>query len=249
MGLIVDAMPELGITRVSRWICNCYVLCNTDGGVVVVDAGLPGVADDLASILERQPGHVQAIVATHGHSDHVGGAAKLAERHQAPIYLPARTLSYLDGTRPRTPALPDIARIWPTLVSQPLDPMGVVGFVTGSRVAGFGTPAGMRWTGPPPAGALTDGQKLPGAPDWTVVPAPGHTDDSIAFWNPDTRTLLSGDAVLTARGRAWHTPEVVDTADANHTRARLERLEVAHLLPGHGHPVHADTTVWQHQRR
>ena len=212
MALVVDAMPDLGVTRVSRWIFNCYVIDNGDGGAVVVDAGLPTVANDLAPILERLSGRLQAIVATHGHSDHLGGAPELAQRYGAPIYLPATTLTYLDGTRPRTPPLGDTARIWPTLIDQRLgDPKAVVGLVTGTRVAGFGTAAGMRWTGPPPVGGLTDGQRLPGACAWTVVPAPGHTDDAIAFWNPDTRTLLSGDAVLSAGGRAWHTPETVDT--------------------------------------
>src|SRR3954463_5583291 len=74
VALVVDAMPELGITRVSRWTCNCYVLHNGDGdGAVVVDAGLPAVADDLAPVLKRLEGQVQSIVATHGHSDHVAG--------------------------------------------------------------------------------------------------------------------------------------------------------------------------------
>jgi len=241
-------MPELGITRVSRWIFNCYVIHSGGGDAVVVDAGLPTAADDLRPILEGLPGRVLAIVATHGHSDHAGGVAELAKRHNCPVYLPAVTLTYLKGTRPRTPTLLDTARIWPTLVSQPLDVGGVLGLVKGSRLAGFGTSGGMRWTGPPPAGGLVDGQQLPGVSAWSVVDAPGHTDDSIAFWNKTTRTLLSGDAVLSTRGRAWHTPEIVDTAAANRTRSRLEQLPVAHLLPGHGRPVHADTTVWQHQR-
>jgi glyoxylase-like metal-dependent hydrolase (beta-lactamase superfamily II) len=163
--------------------------------------------------------------------------------------LPATTLNYLDGVKPRTPTPVEIVRIWPTLFDQPLDRVGVAGSISGAWVAGYGTPAGMRWTGPPPGGGLTDGQPLPGAPDWTVINASGHTDDSIALWNATTRTLLSGDAVLTARGKAWHTPEIVDAVSAAATRARLEELPVAHLLPGHGRPVHAAETVWPQQRR
>jgi glyoxylase-like metal-dependent hydrolase (beta-lactamase superfamily II) len=90
---------------------------------------------------------------------------------------------------------------------------------------------------------------LPGAPEWQILATPGHTDDSVSLWNPAARTLLSGDAVLTARGRVWHTPETVDPAAAQRTRERLEKLPVAHLLPGHGRAVHADTTVWERQRR
>jgi glyoxylase-like metal-dependent hydrolase (beta-lactamase superfamily II) len=248
MGLVIDEVSDLGITRVSRWIFNCYVLYGRDG-VVVVDAGLPRVASDLAPVLSRLGGNVHAVVATHGHSDHVAGAAELATRYRAPIWLPAKTLTYLDGPQPRTPTLARAARIWPTLIDQPFDRVGAAGLVSGARMAGYGTPAGMRWTGPPPGGGLADGQALPGAPDWTVIDADGHTDDSIALWNPTTRTLLSGDAVLTVSGKAWHTPEIVDAVSAAATRERLEQLPVGHLLPGHGRPVHASETVWPQQRR
>jgi glyoxylase-like metal-dependent hydrolase (beta-lactamase superfamily II) len=248
VSLVIDEMPELGVTRVSRWILNCYVVRSGDG-VVVVDAGLPRMASDLAPVLDRLGGTVRAVVATHGHSDHVAGAAHLATRHDAPIWLPRNTLTYLDGVKPRTPTPGDIVRIWPTLIDQPLDLAGVAGSLSGARVAGYGTPAGMRWTGPAPSGGLADGQPLPGAQEWTVLDSNGHTDDSIALWNPNTRTLLSGDAVLTVRGKAWHTPEIVDAASAAATRERLEKLPVEHLLPGHGRPVHAADTVWPHQRR
>ncbi len=248
MSLVIDDMPALGITRVSRWIFNCYVL-HGDEGSVVVDAGLPRVARDLSAVFDRLGGKLRAVVATHGHSDHVAGAAALAARHPAPIWLPVNTLSYLDGAKPRTPTPAAAARIWPTYIDQPLDRIGVAGFVSGAWVAGYGTPAGMRWRGPTPEGGLADGQPVPGAPQWTVINAGGHTDDSIALWNPTTRTLLSGDAVLTVRGKAWHTPEIVDASSAAATRQRLEELPVAHLLPGHGKPVHADETVWSGQRR
>jgi glyoxylase-like metal-dependent hydrolase (beta-lactamase superfamily II) len=248
MSLVVEEMPELGIIRFSRWIFNCYVVYDGDG-VFVVDAGLPHVADDLSAVFDRLGGSLRAVVATHGHSDHVGGAAKLATRHHAPIWLPATTLTYLDGVKPRTPTVSRAARIWPTMFDQPLDRVGVAGLLGGARVAGYGTPAGMRWTGHPPAGGLADGHPLPGAPNWTVLNADGHTDDSIALWNATHRTLLSGDAVLSARGKAWHTPEIVDAATAAATRRRLEELPVAHLLPGHGRPVHVEDTVWSDQRR
>jgi glyoxylase-like metal-dependent hydrolase (beta-lactamase superfamily II) len=119
MGLVIDDMPRLGVIRVSRWIFNCYLIY-TRGGAIVVDPGLPHAAHDLAPLLDNVDGGLLAIVATHGHSDHVAGAAQLADRYRAPIYLPAVTLGYLDGLRPRVPRPISATRIWPAMIGQPL---------------------------------------------------------------------------------------------------------------------------------
>ena len=78
----------------------------------------------------------------------------------------------------------------------------VIGFARGTATAGFGTSRGMRWRGPRPTHPLEDGASIAGASAWTVINTPGHTDDSVAFWHNDSHTLLSGDAVITARGAA-----------------------------------------------
>lgn len=105
----------------------------------------------------------------------------------------------------------------------------------------------MLWRGPRPAGRLTDGAPLPGASAWTVLASPGHTDDSIALWHEPSRTLLSGDAVISINGAPRFAPDTVDDAAAQRTQARLRALPVEHLLPGHGLPIHS-SYVWQHTR-
>lgn len=243
MALVVERLDDIGVIRLSRWIFNCYLI-RSSGSYVVVDAGMPGSADDIAGVLSVVRGTVGAIVATHGHSDHVAGAPRLAAEHGASLHLPDVTLGYLDGTRrPRTPALSKVAQIWPTLLSQPLDLTGLRGFAEGSRVAGYGGRRGMVGDRLGAAQSLTDGATLPGLPDWEVLHVPGHTDDSTAFWHAGSKTLISGDAVLTAGGQAWFTPETVDDDAAARSERRLRALPVEHLLPGHGLPVHA-ADVW-----
>ena len=67
---------------------------------------------------------------------------------------------------------------------------------------------------------------LPGAAAWTVMATPGHTDDHIALWNSESRSLLSGDAVIAVRGRPRFSPDTVDDMAAADTRRRLIELPV-----------------------
>jgi hydroxyacylglutathione hydrolase len=67
---------------------NCYVV-RADAAApagVVVDPG--GEAAELVLQLERLRANCAAILVTHGHFDHVGGVADLAESTGAPVYMP-----------------------------------------------------------------------------------------------------------------------------------------------------------------
>jgi glyoxylase-like metal-dependent hydrolase (beta-lactamase superfamily II) len=242
VALVIETYDDIGITRLSRWIFNCYLI--HDGGSgdpLIVDPGLPCIVGDLPPLMERLGLSLESLTAlcvTHAHSDHVAGAPALAAQSEALVYLPERSQLYLSGGNPRSPRPSAIARIWPTAFDQPFDARGVSDAIRGSRIAGYGTGAEMRWPDLLAVGYLSDGQPLPGAPDWIAISTPGHTDDSTSFWHPDTQTLLSGDAVLSVDGRAWVTPETVDDDASAKSSKRLRELEVAHLLPGHGLPVH-----------
>lgn len=86
-------------------------------------------------------------------------------------------------------------------------------------------------------GYLVAGEPVPGASQWRVLATPGHSPDSVSLWNESTRTLLSGDAVLSVGPRAWFNPETVDPRRQGETEEYLRSLRVDVLLPGHGRPV------------
>ena len=54
--------------------------------VAVVD---PGDAEPVLNYLERERLNPTAVLCTHHHPDHVGGAAKLRQRYDVPVYGPA----------------------------------------------------------------------------------------------------------------------------------------------------------------
>ncbi|MFM7617544.1 MAG: MBL fold metallo-hydrolase [Actinomycetes bacterium] len=238
--VVIRDLPEIGITVISRWVFNCYVVHDRgDGRPMVIDLGLPSQLPAVREVLREQgqdPDDLGAVVATHGHVDHVAGLTALTANDRAEILLPRTVEAMLAGTRPlRSPGPAAMSRILPVVAEQPRDwsalgelrpLMGHIGY-DGRHIA---FPEGAD-------GWLDDDTPLPGAPDWRVVHAPGHTDDATCLFHEPTRTLISGDSVVSFAGRAWCNPEYVDAGESAATAARLRSLSVEHLLPGHGHIV------------
>lgn len=86
---------------------NCYFVSDENGETAVIDPG--DEADRLLGLLQSGGLTPRCILLTHGHFDHVGAAAALAERHHCPVYLheadralPARLTG---GPLPQTRAL------------------------------------------------------------------------------------------------------------------------------------------------
>jgi glyoxylase-like metal-dependent hydrolase (beta-lactamase superfamily II) len=234
---VIRELPEIGVTVISKWLYNCYVIHDGgDGRPFVVDLGMPSQLLHVTSVLRSvgsDPSELGAAVATHGHADHVGGLPTLREAYGTAVHLPHAMAEMRDGTLPlRPPGIRAVAEILPVMASQPRD------LYATKEIAG--TMAEIGWDGKgvrlpfEPAGWLADGDRLPGLADWEVMNTPGHSDDSTCLYHRPTRTLLSGDAVLSVEGRGWFNPEFVDGRLSAQTEVRLRELDVEHLLPGHG---------------
>jgi glyoxylase-like metal-dependent hydrolase (beta-lactamase superfamily II) len=86
-------------------------------------------------------------------------------------------------------------------------------------------------------GVLQPGQRLDlGPASWQVMSAPGHDPEAILLFEPQTRTLISGDALWQDR-LAIIFPELDDAPGFGPTRqtlATIEALRPRWVLPGHG---------------
>ena len=85
-------------------IVNAHLLIGSDG-CLLIDAGLPGSAAKVEKALSSQGltfADVKAIVITHAHVDHAGGAAELREKTRAPIIAHEADLPYYKRERPMT---------------------------------------------------------------------------------------------------------------------------------------------------
>ena len=94
---------------------NCYVVRTSDEAseAVVIDPG--GDAAELGRELERLGVTCAGILITHGHWDHLGGVADLAEATGAPVYMAAeerialeRINDFAPAELPLRPYTPDV---------------------------------------------------------------------------------------------------------------------------------------------
>ena len=87
--------------------------------------------------------------------------------------------------------------------------------------------------------ALVPGERIAlGDASWEIHAAPGHDMDAVMLFEPQTRTLIAGDALWEER-LAIIFPELVGQDGFGPTRATLsliERLRPRAVLPGHGRP-------------
>ncbi len=77
-----------------------------------------------------------------------------------------------------------------------------------------------------------------GEASWQIHAAPGHDMDAVMLFEPQTRTLIAGDALWEQR-LAIIFPELVGEYGFGPARATLslvERLQPRAVLPGHGRP-------------
>jgi glyoxylase-like metal-dependent hydrolase (beta-lactamase superfamily II) len=222
-----------GIYRLGTAIHNFYVI--TKGGkATVIDAGcskeLPKLEQGLASIGMKRD-DVEAIILTHAHTDHIGFAAEAnaagTEVRTSEIVGPIATGDQV-GNELKIRQLP----LWKLGTWKFLTGLLKVGVMNAPRVETVAT--------------FEDGDvlDLPGSP--RVVYSPGHTIGHACFYLPQTKTLLTGDALVTrdVLNHCDSAPQLMpcvfhtDPAQARASLHILRALDTELVLPGHGSPYH-----------
>ena len=203
----------------------------TDEGLAVIDTSLsvfaPGARDHLRQ-WKSQP--VSAIVYTHGHVDHVGGAEVFVEDAQEQGHPAPRVLAH-EAVVPRFDRY-DLTEGYNQAINR--------------RQFGGGLFADLfdgHWVRPDTTYASTLDVEM-GSASMQLIHVQGETDDHTMVWMPEERALFSGDMFCWVFPNAGN-PQKVQRYPAEWAAALRQMIELRPtlLLPAHGLPVEGEERI------
>ena len=189
------------------------------GETILFDCGWPWSARDLATSLAGlgcRPSDIRTIAITHADFDHVGQLAALADEGRAEIIAHELEAPRLASGQWR--ALPGAGRS--------LDPANLAA-----------DPLYRRWPARPVkiTRPLRDGDEI--GDGWIAMHTPGHTPGHAAFYRPESRVLIAGDALGSVRNKQVRLPKRIyaeDWATALRSVQKLADLQPDVICFGHG---------------
>jgi hydroxyacylglutathione hydrolase len=187
---------------------NCYVVAEERGGpCVIIDA--PDELEGIAELLADNDLYPEALLVTHAHIDHAGGAAPVVDKWSISAYLH-----------------PDDEWLAADPMSQLRSLFG--GVLPGWVEEGFAPPG--KWE------PLAHGQHLTLASlDFGVIHTPGHTPGHCCFHLEDEGVLFAGDQLFAGSIGRTDLPGGDYQALMQSMRERVLSLpDDTRVLPGHG---------------
>ncbi|MCM3786240.1 MBL fold metallo-hydrolase [Neobacillus mesonae] len=200
---------------------------------VLVDAGLPGSAQEIINVAEERFGEncrPSAILLTHGHFDHVGSIIELIEHWGVTVYAHPMEFPYLTGQQSYPEPDPTVEGGVLAKISSyfPNEPIQLGRYI--KELPADGTVPyldGFRW-----------------------VHTPGHAPGHVSFFRMQDRALIAGDAFVTVRQDSLYKvltqkqeitgPPRYFTTDwsaAKLSVKKLLELQPEVTITGHGSPV------------
>ena len=214
MRQIIDGVWEVSLGEVAAH------LVAVDGGLVMVDTGLPRRADRLAAAI-RATGHdlsdVRSILMTHRHPDHTGSLAELKRRSGAEIVAHRADVPVITGV-------------------QPLPLHGLMMRLT----------APLMKADPASVDRALEGDGPTGVPGVRAIHTPGHSPGHLSYLlERNGGVLFAGDAAGAMFGRVRKPLKATteDMATSCTSIVRLAELDFRIAVFGHGATISRDAVA------
>jgi len=201
---------------------NASLILDAIHGPTLIDTGLPGQHDAIASTLADagvRVSDLKRIILTHQDIDHVGSLHDLVQTSGARVLAHAVEAPYIDGSEPPRFARPEVLAQRPELRT-----------------------VAERFLPTPVDEQLQDGARLDLAGGVRVIFTPGHTPGHMCLYHERTRTLIAGDALTASDGQLMGPNESAtpDMPTASQSVRTLAELDVQTIICYHGGVVGVD---------
>ncbi|WP_420796989.1 MBL fold metallo-hydrolase [Alkalihalobacterium alkalinitrilicum] len=211
----------------------CLVGSRERNDFILVDAGMPGSANEIISITEKRFGsssRPKAIILTHGHFDHVGAILELVSHWQVPVYAHKLELPFLTGKMSYPEPDPSVeggivAKLSSLFPNEPIN-LGVH------------------------IHPLPDDGSIPKMEGFRWIHTPGHTPGHVSLFRDADRTLIVGDAFVTVKQESLYSVITQEQQISGPPRyftpdwkaswesvKKLESLRPSVAVTGHGLPM------------
>ena len=236
---MVYIIPKSGFART--------YLIEEDKNIMAVDVGSIGAAHEIEAyctdVLRISTRAIRFIIATHFHTDHIGGIGALLRTCPSDTRVMFHPLvrEYLAGTR-ALPAMKNWIRgLLPTVVASLPNLKNLADF-TPETIAGIPVIGIDGFSRLPYAASVSyfDANRLLryriGFGDWEVIATPGHTEDSISLYNNSTKELICGDLIIGNQDGTGHLNTFVQDEITTHETFVTLKYTISPLsiYPGHG---------------